>query len=630
MTARSAPAGYDGSEIAVVGMAGRFPGAPDLDTFWRNLEAGVESIASFTDDELRAAGEDPKLLEDPAYVRRRPLLEGVDLFDAPFFGFAPREAEVLDPQLRLFLECAWAAVESAGYDPERLPGRGCVFAGASFSDYLAHNLYHNRPVMESFGDFESTIYNVQDSLVTMAGYKLNLKGACCAVQTFCSTSLVGVHLACQNLLNYESDVALAGGVTVHVPQRSGYLFREGSILSRTGRCRTFDAGADGTVFGSGVGVVVLRRLADALEAGDPVRAVVRGSAVNNDGSLKVSFAAPGVVGQTEVIVEALSAAGVDPRTIGYVEAHGTATRLGDPAEVSALTKAFRTRTDARAFCGLGSVKSNVGHLDAAAGVAGLVKVILSLEHGLIPPTLHVEQVSPAIDFEASPFYVNTALREWPRGSEPRRAGVSAFGVGGTNAHVIVEEAPPAASEPSARAAQLLVLSAKTPSALAAAARQLALHLRERPQVPLADVAYTLQLGRTAFSHRTALVATSVDEAAALLAAAAESGPSLTVTEQRDPAVALVVQDLGAIAAGAWRDVYETEPAFAAALAECLAAAGEAGAAVRRTLFPPDRNGAGAESAAPATAPLAAFAVAYALARLLESWGVRFEARGGQG
>ncbi|HEX9187313.1 MAG TPA: beta-ketoacyl synthase N-terminal-like domain-containing protein, partial [Vicinamibacteria bacterium] len=500
-----AGSGPDGSEIAIVGMAGRFPGAPDLDGFWRNLREGRESIRFFSREELERAGEDPVRLDDPQYVPARPVLEGVELFDAAFFGMSPREAAVLNPQHRLFLECAWHALEDAAYDAERFPGAVSVYAGATFSTYLVHNLYKNRPVMEAFGDFEATIHNVSDSLPTLVGYKLNLRGACCAVQTFCSTSLVAVHTACQSLLGFECDMALAGGATVSVPQESGYLFQEGSIVSPDGHCRAFDAKAGGTVFGNGVAVVVLRRLRDALEDGARIDAVIRGSAVNNDGSLKASFAAPGVAGQAAVIVEALSAAGVDPDTIGMVEAHGTGTSLGDPAEVAALTKAFRRTTRRRAFCALGSVKTNVGHLDAAAGVAGLVKLVLSMQNRAIPPSLHFQTPNPAIDFESSPFYVPTRLQDWPAGDGPRRGGVSAFGVGGTNAHVVVEEAPAPPPRAPSRSLQILPLAARTRSALLAIARRLADHLETHPDLELGDVAFTLQAGRRAREQRLFVV-----------------------------------------------------------------------------------------------------------------------------
>jgi acyl transferase domain-containing protein len=592
---------YDGSEIAVVGMAGRFPGAPDLDAFWRNLRNGVESIRFFTDAELLDAGVDPERIKDPAYVKARPILDGVDLFDAAFFGLNPREAEILDPQHRVFLECAWEALEHAGYDTSRFKGAVSLFAGASFSNYLVHNLYKNRPVMESFGDLLTTIYNVPDSLTTMVGYKLDLKGACCAVQTFCSSSLVAVHLAGQSLLNYETDVALAGGVTVYVPQTSGYLHEEGSIVSRDGHCRAFDARADGTVFGNGVGIVVLRRLEDALRDGDTVHAVILGSAVNNDGTRKVSFAAPGVVGQTEVVVEALAAAEVDPATIGYVEAHGTGTRLGDPAEVSALTKAFGTRTDRKGFCALGSVKTNVGHLDAAAGVSGLIKVILALEHREIPPSLHFETPNPDIDFLSSPFFVNTNLRDWAAGGSPRRAAVSAFGVGGTNAHLVVEEAPAQAKAPSGRAWQLLVLSAKSESALERGTANLADHLDAHPDLDLADVAWTLQAGRRAFAHRRVAVCRGALDAAAVLQGR-EQGRLLTrVGERRNPPVVLVFPSGGTVSEAALRELCAAEPSVAREIERGLAASGAGAADLRCTL------------------------VQYALGRVLLSWGIRPEA-----
>ncbi|HXB57695.1 MAG TPA: SDR family NAD(P)-dependent oxidoreductase [Vicinamibacteria bacterium] len=619
---------YDGSEIAVVGMAGRFPGAPDVEAFWRNLREGVESITVFSEEDLLKGGEDRKHLEDPRYVRVRPILDDVEMFDAAFFGFTPREAEILDPQHRLFLECAWTALEHAGHDPERFPGPISLFAGASFSNYLVHNLYRNRPRMEAFGDLQATLFNVQDSLVTMVGYKLNLKGACCAVQTFCSTSLVAVHLACQNLLNHESDLALAGGVTIYVPQQSGYLYEEGSIVSPDGHCRSFDARAGGTVFGNGLGVVVLRRLEDALADGDSVHAIIRGSAVNNDGSLRVSFGAPGVVGQTEVVVEALSAAGVDPSTVGYVEAHGTGTRLGDPAEVAALTRAFRTGTDRRRFCALGSVKGNVGHLDAASGVTSLIKVILAFQHGEIPPSLHFQSPNPGIDLSDSPFFVNATLRPWPRDGVARRAGVHTFGVGGTNAHVILEEAPAMPSAPSARRHHLLLLSARTEEALVVARHRLAAYLEAQPELNLADVAYTLQVGRRAFAHRGVLVAATAGEAASLLRT---DGPGV-VCDLRNPPIVLRLATSAPPPVGTGRDLYEQEPVFRDALLSCVEAAGETGRRMRDALFPaaPEAQAAGRALVEPQIGSLATFALEYASARLLQSWGLRFEAIEGEG
>jgi acyl transferase domain-containing protein len=619
---------YDGSEVAIVGMSGRFPGAPDLETFWRNLREGRESIRFFSREELEKAGERQDRLDDPQYVPARPVLDGVESFDAAFFGMSPREAAVLDPQHRVFLECAWHALEDAGYDPERFRGAVSVYAGASFSNYLIHNLHKNRPVMDAYGDFEATIHNVPDSLATLVGYKLNLRGACCGVQTFCSTSLVAVHTAVQSLLGFECDMALAGGVTVYSPQESGYLFQEGSIVSPDGHCRAFDARAGGTVFGNGVGVVVLRRLGDAMEDGARIDAVVRGTAVNNDGSLKVSFAAPGVAGQAAVVVEALSAAGVDADTIGMVEAHGTGTALGDPAEVAALTKAFRRQSARRGFCALGSVKSNVGHLDAAAGVAGLIKLVLSIQNREVPATLHCERPNPAIDFEASPFYVNTSLREWPRGETPRRGGVSAFGVGGTNAHVVVEEAPAPAARPAARGAQILPLSARTPRALAEAARRLAEHLDAHAELDLADVAFTLQSGRRAFDQRLFVVARSRDEVVRALRSVEESGGARPETRNSPLRAVLgssspVVRELPV---NAWAALCAEEPVFREAIERCADAAGAPGAALRRAL-----SLGGSDGPAAAVDPgLLDFAVAWGLAAQLRSWGIDFEETLGRG
>ncbi|RMF30773.1 MAG: polyketide synthase, partial [Chloroflexi bacterium] len=429
MSVSESPVSPESPEIAIIGMAGRFPGARNLDEFWQNLRDGVESITFFTDEEAIAAGVDPALVKNPHYVKANGVLEDVELFDAAFFGFNPREAEIMDPQHRLFLECAWEALENAGYDPETFDGLIGVYAGASLSTYLLFHLLPNREVVESVHSDQIAIGNGRDYLPTRVSYKLNLRGPSVNVQTACSTSLVAVHLACQALLNYECDIALAGGVSVDVPQKRGYLYLEGGISSPDGHCRAFDARAQGTVGGNGVGIVVLKRLEDALADGDTIHAVIKGSAINNDGSLKVGYTAPSVEGQAEVIATAQALAGVDPETITYIEAHGTGTALGDPIEIAALTQVFRAGTQARGFCAIGSVKTNIGHLDAAAGVAGLIKTVLALKHRMIPPSLNFERPNPQIDFEHSPFYVNTRLREWEPPAEgiPRRAGVSSFG-----------------------------------------------------------------------------------------------------------------------------------------------------------------------------------------------------------
>ncbi|WP_431111396.1 SDR family NAD(P)-dependent oxidoreductase [Variovorax paradoxus] len=511
-----------GIEIAIVGMAGRFPGADDVDAFWRNVQGGVESVYRFTDDELRARGVPQSLLDDPEYVKAGVRFEGFDQFDAGFFGYTPREAETLDPQQRIFLECAWASLEHAGCDTARWPGKVGVYAGEGANLYLIRNL------LPSFGlGAESGIAdllglmngNSGGSLCTRVAYKLDLRGPAVTVQTACSTSLVAVHTACQALLGHDCDMALAGGVWLNLLQEGGYRYQSGAILSPDGHCRAFDAKAAGTLIGSGAGVVVLKRLDDALRDGDTVHAVIKGSAANNDGAAKVGFTAPSVDGQAEVIRAAQLIAGVAADTIGYVEAHGTGTTLGDPIELAALTQAFRADTERRGFCAIGSVKTNIGHLDAAAGVAGLIKATMALKHRVLPPSLNFEQPNPQIDFAASPFYVNTEARAWAEGRVPRRAGVSSFGIGGTNVHVVLEEAPAAvanAATATAPAWQVLPLSAKSEAALAQGRTQLAEHLQAQPALPLHDVAHTLQTGRRAFAWRSAAVASDTEMAAQML------------------------------------------------------------------------------------------------------------------
>ncbi|WP_051610872.1 type I polyketide synthase [Micromonospora sp. M42] len=496
-------------QIAVIGMAGRFPGAADVDEFWANLTAGREGIARLSDEELRADGVDPQVAARDDYVPAKGVLADADRFDAGFFGYHPREAEVLDPQHRVFLECVWTALESAGHDPKTFDGRIGVFAGSSLNSYLLFNLLANEQAVDAAGSYQTLISSDKDFLATRVSYKLNLTGPSMTVQTACSTSLTAVHLAAQSLLNGECDLALAGGVSVSVPLRGGYRYEQGGILSPDGHCRPFDAQAQGTVAGNGVGVVVLRRLTDAHAAGDTVDAVILGTAVNNDGSLKVGYTAPSVDGQARVVAEALAVADVDPDSIGYVETHGTGTALGDPIEITALTRAYRKHTDRVGYCAIGSVKSNVGHLDAAAGVTSLIKAVLALRHEAIPATLHHTRANPELALPTSPFFVNTELRQWPRQETPRRAGVSSFGIGGSNVHVILQEAPapaaPAAAPPAAPAvARVLPLSARSAPALAAAAGRLADHLAAHPDLDLDDVAYTLAARRRAFEHRTAV------------------------------------------------------------------------------------------------------------------------------
>ena len=532
------------TDIAVVGMAGRFPGARNLQAFWQNLCDGVESITFFSDAELRAAGVPPELVSHPHYVKASPILDDVETFDAEFFGINPREAELLDPQQRLLLECAWESLENAGYNPLTYGGAIAIYAGASMNTYLLNQVYPNRDRLDpheslevltlgSLGGFNLTVANDKDYLTTRVSYKLNLRGPSVNVQTACSTSLVAVHMACQSLLAGECDMALAGGVSVHTPQRAGHLFQEGMILTPDGHCRAFDAKARGTLFGSGVGLVVLKRLEEAIADQDTIYAVVKGSAMGNDGSQKVGYLAPRGEGQTLVAAEAIALADINPETITYLEAHGTGTELGDPIEVAALTQAFRAATQKTQFCALGSVKTNVGHLNIASGIVGFIKTVLCLHHKTLPPSLHFESPNPQIDFAQTPFFVNTQTRPWEVTDHPRRAGVNSLGIGGTNVHVILEEVAerqevegkglkakgrrlnlpthPLTDPPTHPLTypQLIPLSARSHSALQQLAQRYIAFLDKHPEVSPADVSFTAAVGRSHFAHRLAIVAESV-------------------------------------------------------------------------------------------------------------------------
>ncbi|MDZ8184115.1 MAG: SDR family NAD(P)-dependent oxidoreductase [Nostoc sp. ChiSLP02] len=635
----------DRDEIAIIGINGRFPGANNVERFWENLRDGVESISRFTDEELLAAGVEPSLLNDPNYVKAGSIIEGIELFDAAFFGYTPREAEITDPQHRMFLESAWEALESAGYDSESYKGKIGVFAGVTNSSYLFTNLVSNKELIESVDALNIFIGNEKDNLSTQTSYKLNLTGPSINIQNNCSTSLIAVHLACQSLLNGESDLALAGGVSIaKLPQKSGYYYQEGVLHSPDGHCRTFDANAKGTVFGDGLGIVVLKRLEDAIADGDFIHAVIKGSAINNDGSLKVGFTAPSVRGQTEVIAEALALAGVEADTISYVEAHGTATPLGDPIEIKALTQAFRTTTNLKGFCAIGSVKTNIGHLDTAAGITGLIKTVLALKHQQIPASLHFEKANTEIDFANSPFYVNTKLSEWKTNDLPRRAGVSSFGVGGTNAHVILEEAPRqqgsrgAERSPSGgflrselrreqgRKYQLLVLSAKTNTALETATENLANHLQKHPDLNLADVAYTLKVGRRAFDYRRMVVCQDLDDAVNLL----QNHDRERVFEyhfqpNRCPVMFMFSgqESQNTIIS---KELYEVEATYRKHVDNCAEILqSHIGCDIRDLLFLNSDK-----IAAVNLKDVALFVIEYALAELLMSWGVLPEAMIGEG
>jgi acyl transferase domain-containing protein len=637
-------------EIAIISMNGRFPGAPNVDVFWENLRNGVESVSFFTEEELIEAGCDPRRVRDPAYVKARPLLPvDIEKFDALFFGYSPREAELTDPQHRLFLECAWEALELAGYNPARYDGQIGVFAGTNISTYIM-GMLNGREALTS-DNFQILIGNEKDALTTNVSYKMNLKGPSYAVQTFCSTSLVAVHLACQSLLHGESDIAMAGGVSILVPVKTGHMYEEGGMESPDGHSRTFDSQARGSMYGDAVGIVVLKRLSDALADGDIIHAVIKGSAINNDGSLKVSYTATSVVGQSSAVMMALEAAGISPESISYVEAHGTTTRLGDPIEVASLSKAYRAHTDQVGYCAIGSVKTNVGHLDRASGVSGLIKTVMALKHKEIPASLHFQEPNPEIDFENSPFYVNTQLSPWETDGLPRRAGINSLGLGGTNAHVIVEEAPEREPSGPSRPWQVLTLSARTASALAQSTQRLYAHLQENPELPLADVAYTLQVGRKLMDHRRVIVCRDTAEALRALNNPSDVQPMvLTDVETRtDQHVAFLFPGVGERSIEVAQALYHSEDAFRSSIDSChVFLQKECGLDLRNILQldhveeqnsqigstahgKPDLQRmlgckeSGAEPKRTALAQPSVFAVEYALAQLLLQWGVRPQA-----
>jgi acyl transferase domain-containing protein len=603
--------------IAIIGMAVKVPGANSVDEYWRNLVDGVESVRFFTNDEQKAMGVAPSHVDDPGFVPAVAMVDNVGHFDAGFFAMTPREAEIRDPQQRLFLELSHTALEDAGYDPARYDGEIGVYGGTGSDGYQWRNIRRNAQVYASTGPFMVATATHPSYLSTFTSYKLDLRGPSLTVHTACSTSLVAVHLACEALRNRECEMALAGAASIEFPYGWGYIYSEGGVMSPDGHCRAFDAEACGTLWGSGGGVVLLKRLADAVTDGDAVRAVILANAINNDGAAKVGFTAPSASGQTAVISQALGLGGVDPRSISYVEAHGTGTALGDPIEVAALSSAFGAETDDTQWCALGSVKTNIGHLSAASGVAGLVKAVLGLQHRMLPASLHFERPHPKIDFAASPFYVNATLAPWPAGAGPRRAGVSSFGVGGTNAHVILEEPPAAPSRP-ARASRdaLLQISARSPDALATVARQLADHLTRQPELDLADVAFTLRQGRRAHEHRGYVVA--VDTARAAMALADPASLRTGRTSAATTRVAFLFSGQGSQYPDMGGGLYRSEPVYRAAVDECAellrahldrdirdVIADPAGEWLGRTRY---------------TQP-ALFTVEYALAALWSSWGV---------
>jgi acyl transferase domain-containing protein len=593
-------------DIAIIGMTGRFPGAPNIDAYWNNLWAGVESISTFP----------PQPIDPPGHVPAFGKLADVELFDAAFFGFTPGEAEKTDPQHRLFLECAHETFEDAGYDPRAISRPVGVFAGTSISTYLFQLLPQGRlPV--SLEALQLLLGNDKDYLATRVAYKLGLTGPAISVQTACSTSLVAVVLACQSLLQYTIDYALAGGVSISLPQDRGYQYEQGGILSPDGRCRAFDASAQGTVPGNGVGAVLLKRAADAVADGDHIRAIIKGFAINNDGAAKIGYTAPGVKGQAAVIREALAMSGIDPATISYIEAHGTGTSLGDPIELAALVDGFGERVPQR--CAIGSVKSNIGHLNSAAGIAGLIKLCAMLEAGCLPPSLHFERPNPALELERRPFYVQDRPAPWT--ASPRRAGLSSFGFGGTNAHVVVEAAPACSAVRGIERSELFVLSARTRPALEQATDRLASFLESHGDASLPDVAYTLQVGRQPFRHRRAFVASSIKDAIDGL----RGRRIINTGIAQRPLLVFMYPGQGVQHVDMARSLYEDEPLFREAVdAAAKTLRGPLGFDVREVIHPKaaGREEAQQRLAQTGTAQPALLVIELALTRLLAAWGVK--------
>ncbi|WP_373540196.1 amino acid adenylation domain-containing protein [Chamaesiphon sp.] len=613
------PATHTG--IAVIGMVGRFPGAASVEQLWENLCAGRESITFFEEDEIDPSI-DRALLADPNYVRAKGVLAGAELFDAGFFGMGVKEAEVMDPQARIFVELASEALEQAGYTATADNKIG-VYAGSAENTYFERHLSGRAEIIDRFGELQTHLVNDRDYLPTRASYKLNLKGPSISISTACSTSLVAIIQAVQGLLSHQCDLALAGGIAIGTPQNQGYLHQEGSIFTPDGHCRPFDAAAQGTSFNNGAGIVVLKRVDDAIAAGDRIYAVIKGVGINNDGADKVSFTAPSISGQMGAILQAQQMAGVDPATIAYIEAHGTATALGDPIEVEALTQAFRTKTNATQFCGIGSIKSNLGHLTAAAGVAGLIKTVLAIYHRQIPPSINFDRPNPHIDFASSPFYVNTKLVDWDT-PEPRRAGVSSFGGGGTNAHVILEQAPPSLAASPARPYQLLLLSGKTELAIDRLTTNLQEHLQHHPELDLADVAYTLQQGRKTFERRRFIVAKDRAQAIDYLATLPPHHTATRRAPSQQPELVFMFSGQGTQYLNMGANLYRSAPVFRQAIDRCTEILQPLlDLDIRNLLYPAAANSAISKELLNQTryTQPAIFAIEYALMQLWRSWGL---------
>lgn len=620
----------NGLEIAVIGMSGRFPGAATLEKFWENLKNGVESIRFYTREELAASGMALEWIQDPSFVPANAVLENCEYFDAPFFGYTPDEARMMDPQMRLFHECVWQALEDAAYDPEWYHGLIGLFAGAAENT----NWKFKTAITGGFDSFTESLLTNKGLLSTRMSYKFNLKGPSASIYTACSTSLLAIHLACRSLLSGECDMAVAGGVSVDSSSARGYMYQEGMILSADGHCRAFDARASGTIFGNGVGAVVLKPLEDALLEGDHIYAVIIGSAVNNDGNRKVGYTAPSVQGQAEVVSTALQVAGIEPESITYIETHGTGTSLGDPIEIKALVQAFNT--EKKGYCKIGSVKSNIGHLDAAAGIASFIKTLLAFKHRMLPPSLHFEKANPEIDFVNSPFVVNTLLTPWNGNGYPLRAGVSSFGFGGTNVHILLEETPPLPTQAGKPGKpQLILLSARTESALKIESEHLHDYLQENPGVNLEHVAYTLQVGRRVFEFRQMMVADNYEELEKIFSDPHSPQRRSFLAKSKNPPVIFMFSGQGAQYVNMGRELYFNETEFRETMDYCLDRLKYTldGMDLKHILYPgetgePGVMNSGAEmigeqviDQTSITQPVL-FAFEYALARLLMKWGIK--------
>ncbi len=608
--------------IAVIGMAGQFPKAKDIYQFWENIKNGRNCITYFTDQEIAEAGIDKDLAQNPNYVKAKGVLENIDLFDAGFFGINPREAELTDPQHRLLLECAWEALEHAGYACYKYQGSIGVFAGSAMNSYMLLNVYPHIKKEVCAGTLIAAIGNDKDSLTTLISYHLNLKGPAITIQSSSSTSLVAVSTACQSLLTYQCDMALAGGIAVGPPVNGGYLYEEGGILSPNGRCCTFDSKAKGFVPGMGMGLVVLKRLPEAIRDRDHIWAVIRGFAVNNDGSKKVSYSAPSVDGQAEVILEAQEVGDVDPETITYIEAHGTGTPLGDPVEVAALTQAFRRKTDKKQYCALGSVKTNIGHLDTAAGVAGLIKTCLALKQRTLPALINYTTPNPQIDFENSPFYVNTELKDWQTDGLPRRAGISSIGMGGTNAHVVLEELDDRmrVTKKGNKGYQIINFSAKTLKALENYTQKIVDFLKNNQNFDLSDVAYTFSVGRNEFPYRRAIVCRNTAE----LVAGVENQFEKIYTNlsNTNKTVAFMFTGQGSQKINMGYELYRQEKTFREVFDRCAAIyQSQSGYDIKKIIFSDQQDGEDVLKQTQFAQP-ALFIFEYALAKLLISWGIK--------